>query len=211
MLPKKKVSTAVIRRLPKYYRHLQSLLIKDINKISSEQLSKVTGFTASQIRQDLNCFGGFGQQGYGYNVEHLYKEISKILGIDKKKYMIIVGAGNLGQALAKYSNFENKGFRLVGIFDKDKDVIGRKVNDLEVLDINDLSKFLKNNEINLAILSVSSNSAVDTAKFLVQNGIKAILNFCAIDLDMEEDTVVEDVHLVDSLMTLSYRLEKEGK
>ncbi len=133
----KKISMAVIKRLPRYYRYLSDLLRMDITKISSKELSQRMGITASQIRQDLNCFGGFGQQGYGYNVESLFNEIGNILGVNDKFNVVIIGAGNMGQALANYSNFEKRGFDLVGIFDVNPDLVGKKINGREILHFDD--------------------------------------------------------------------------
>lgn len=204
----KQISKAVIKRLPRYYRYLGELLEDNVERISSNDLSKKMRVTASQIRQDLNNFGGFGQQGYGYNVKHLYTEIGKILGLDTVHPMIIVGAGNLGQALANYVEFEKRGFKLVGIFDVNPVLEGIAVRGIEIQMISDLPFFMKENNVEIAILTLPKNKARDMAEILIQNGIKAIWNFAHIDLDTPEDVIVENVHLSESLMTLSYNLSQ---
>ena len=204
----KQISKAVIKRLPRYYRYLGELLEDNVERISSNDLSKKMRVTASQIRQDLNNFGGFGQQGYGYNVKYLYTEIGKILGLDIVHPMIIVGAGNLGQALAKYVEFEKRGFKLVGIFDVNPVLEGIAVRGIEIQMISDLPFFMKENNIEIAILTLPKNKARDMAEILIENGIKAIWNFAHIDLDTPDDVIVENVHLSESLMTLSYNLSQ---
>ena len=204
----KQISKAVIKRLPRYYRYLGELLEDNVERISSNDLSKKMRVTASQIRQDLNNFGGFGQQGYGYNVKYLYPEIGKILGLDIVHPMIIVGAGNLGQALANYVEFEKRGFKLVGIFDVNPVLEGIAVRGIEIQMISDLPFFMKENNIEIAILTLPKNKARDMAEILIENGIKAIWNFAHIDLDTPDDVIVENVHLSESLMTLSYNLSQ---
>ena len=204
----KQISKAVIKRLPRYYRYLGELLEDNVERISSNDLSKKMRVTASQIRQDLINFGGFGQQGYGYNVKYLYTEIGKILGLDIVHPMIIVGAGNLGQALANYVEFEKRGFKLVGIFDVNPVLEGIAVRGIEIQMISDLPFFMKENNIEIAILTLPKNKARDMAEILIENGIKAIWNFAHIDLDTPDDVIVENVHLSESLMTLSYNLSQ---
>ena len=204
----KQISKAVIKRLPRYYRYLGELLEDNVERISSNDLSKKMRVTASQIRQDLNNFGGFGQQGYGYNVKYLYTEIGKILGLDIVHPMIIVGAGNLGQALANYVEFEKRGFKLVGIFDVNPVLEGFAGLGIEIQMISDLPFFMKENNIEIAILTLPKNKARDMAEILIENGIKAIWNFAHIDLDTPDDVIVENVHLSESLMTLSYNLSQ---
>ena len=204
----KQISKAVIKRLPRYYRYLGELLEDNVERISSNDLSKKMRVTASQIRQDLNNFGGFGQQGYGYNVKYLYTEIGKILGLDIVHPMIIVGAGNLGQALANYVEFEKRGFKLVGIFDVNPVLEGIAIRGIEIQMISDLPFFMKENNIEIAILTLPKNKARDMAEILIENGIKAIWNFAHIDLDTPDDVIVENVHLSESLMTLSYNLSQ---
>ena len=198
----KQISKAVIKRLPRYYRYLGELLEDNVERISSNDLSKKMRVTASQIRQDLNNFGGFGQQGYGYNVKYLYTEIGKILGLDTVHPMIIVGAGNLGQAL------EKRGFKLVGIFDVNPVLEGIAVRGIEIQMISDLPFFLKENNVEIAILTLPKNKAIDMADILIENGIKAIWNFAHVDLDTPDGVIVENVHLSESLMTLSYNLSQ---
>jgi len=204
----KQISKAVIKRLPRYYRYLGELLEENVERISSNDLSRKMRVTASQIRQDLNNFGGFGQQGYGYNVKYLYTEIGKILGLDTVHPMIIVGAGNLGQALANYVDFEKRGFKLVGIFDVNPVLEGIAVRGIEIQMVSSLPLFLKNNHIEIAILTLPKNKAGEMADMLIENGIKAIWNFAHIDLDTPEDVIVENVHLSESLMRLSYNLSQ---
>ena len=204
----KQISKAVIKRLPRYYRYLGELLEDNVERISSNDLSKKMRVTASQIRQDLNNFGGFGQQGYGYNVKYLYTEIGKILGLDTVHPMIIVGAGNLGQALANYVEFEKRGFKLVGIFDVNPVLEGIAVRGIEIQMISDLPFFLNENNVEIAILTLPKNKAIDMADILIENGIKAIWNFAHVDLDTPDGVIVENVHLSESLMTLSYNLSQ---
>ena len=204
----KQISKAVIKRLPRYYRYLGELLEDNVERISSNDLSKKMRVTASQIRQDLNNFGGFGQQGYGYNVKYLYTEIGKILGLDTVHPMIIVGAGNLGQALANYVEFEKRGFKLVGIFDVNPVLEGIAFRGIEIQMISDLPFFLKENNVEIAILTLPKNKAIDMADILIENGIKAIWNFAHVDLDTPDGVIVENVHLSESLMTLSYNLSQ---
>ena len=164
----RKVPAVVIARLPRYYRYLGQLLKQDITRISSGALSKKMNVTASQIRQDFNYFGGFGQQGYGYNVEYLYNEIGEILGLHDKDTMIILGAGNLGRALANHNNFAKRGFKLVGIFDIDEQVVGTKINDVEVMHSDRLKDFLSNNRVDIAILALPKTAVLKTAELLAE-------------------------------------------
>ncbi|NTV91230.1 MAG: redox-sensing transcriptional repressor Rex [Clostridiales bacterium] len=211
MATKKKVSLAVVKRLPRYYRYLLDLIKMDITRISSKELSSKMGITASQIRQDLNCFGGFGQQGYGYNVESLYNEIGNILGVNKKFHTIIVGAGNMGQALANYGNFERRGFSLVGIFDVNPKLIGKTLKGLEVRHLDSLEEFLKETRVDIAMLSVPYEATPDVAEKIAKLGIKGLWNFSPMDLKLPYDIIIENVHLSDGLMVLGYKLtEKYG-
>lgn len=202
----KKISSAVIKRLPRYYRYLSELLEKGIDRISSQELSRKMNVTASQIRQDFNNFGGFGQQGYGYNVEVLRREIGKILGLDKKYNVIILGAGNLGHALANYSGFARRGFLVSAIFDVDKEKVGQKVGELIVRDMTTLEEYIKENSIDIVALTLPKSKAPEVAKELVKMGIHAFWNFAATDLNLPENIVVENVHLAESLMRLSYNI-----
>lgn len=204
----KNISMAVIRRLPKYHRYLGDLLDKDIQRISSKELSDIIGFTASQIRQDLNNFGGFGQQGYGYNVEALYNEIGKILGLDKKYNAVLIGAGNLGQAIANYSGFRKAGFEIKALFDANPRMIGLKIRDFEILDSQDIESVVKENEIDIAILCIPKNGAQEIVNRLVSVGIKGVWNFAPIDLEVPKDVIVENVNLTESLFTLSYLMKE---
>lgn len=203
-----KISMAVIRRLPKYHRYLGQLMDRDINRISSKELSKIIGFSASQIRQDLNNFGGFGQQGYGYNVEALYREIGKILGLDRDYKTVIIGAGNLGQALANYTSFSRFGYQLQAIFDVNPRLIGLKINDVEVLDVDLLGEYIRENNVDIAYVCTSRSSAQSIADILCKNGIKAIWNFTPVDLELCPGVVSENIHLIENLFTLSYFLNE---
>ncbi len=167
--------------------------------------------TASQIRQDFNNFGGFGQQGYGYNVEYLYSEIGKILGLDKKHHLIIIGAGNLGQALANYMNFERRGFIFTGIFDINEKLHGKMIRGMKVRPMEEMQEFVKDNNIDIPVLTIPKESAVATAEKLVGMGIKAIWNFAHVDLDVPDSVQVENVHLSDSLIKLSYMINQYEK
>lgn len=203
----KNISVAVIRRLPKYHRYLKEMLDNDIKRISSKELSKMIGFTASQIRQDLNNFGGFGQQGYGYNVEDLYNEIGKILGLTRNYNVVIVGAGNLGQALANYSSFDKLGFKLKAMFDVNPKLIGLKINNVEVHDMDKFEDFVKANDIEIVYICTSRDGAQDVADKIQKTPVKAIWNFAPIDLKIKSDIIVENIHLIDNLLTVSYFLK----
>ncbi|MGL4737764.1 MAG: redox-sensing transcriptional repressor Rex [Cellulosilyticaceae bacterium] len=209
MTEDRKISMAVIRRLPRYYRYLGELLDNGVTKISSRELSEKMKVTASQIRQDLNNFGGFGQQGYGYNVEYLHDEIAKILGLDKKHNMIIVGVGNLGQALANYGSFGKRGFHLVGLFDVNPRLIGMSMRGLEVRDIDEMETFVKNNQVDIAILTMPKAKVKQTAEKLAEWGVKGLWNFSPVDLYLPHSVQVENVHLSHSLMTLAYKIHEQ--
>ncbi|AND85882.1 redox-sensing transcriptional repressor Rex [Clostridium tyrobutyricum] len=200
---KKNISMAVIKRLPKYHRYLGDLMKNDVDRISSKELSETIGFTASQIRQDLNCFGDFGQQGYGYNVSELYSQIRSILGLTKVYNTAIIGAGNIGQALANYTRFEKLGFKLKIIFDINPKLVGIRIQDIEIKDIDYLTDYLKQNPIDIGILCVPNNSAQKVCDILIKNGVRGIWNFAPVDLVVPKDIKVENVHLSDSLLTLS--------
>lgn len=207
----KGISKAVIKRLPRYHRYLGELLESGVERISSSDLSSRMQITASQIRQDLNNFGGFGQQGYGYNVKYLHTEIGKILGLDHEYNMIIIGAGNLGQALANYVKFEKNGFLIKGLFDVNPNLCGKTVRSIEIRMIDELPQFLKENDIQIAALTLPKNNAKEMADLLVANGVKAIWNFARTDLDLPGDVILENVHLSESLMQLSYNISRYNK
>ena len=206
----KVISPAVIKRLPRYYRYLGDLLKNDVVRISSKELSQKMNVTASQIRQDLNNFGGFGQQGYGYNVEFLYNEMGRILGLDRTNNIIIIGAGNLGQALANNQDFDSNGFKIIGLFDVNPRLIGMTVRGVEVYDIDMLEDFLSKNEVMIAALTLPKNKATKIAGELVDLGIKALWNFAPVDLNLPDDVIVENAHLSESIMTLSYRIHSKN-
>ncbi len=203
------ISQAVIRRMPRYYRYLGELLDAGVERISSGELSKMMHVTASQIRQDLNNFGGFGQQGYGYNVQFLYDEIGKILGLNKMHNVILIGAGNLGAAIANYVNFEKFSFRMIGLFDVSEKKIGNKINNLEIYSMEELPKFLKEHRVDIAALTIPKEYASEVAKKLVDLKVEAIWNFAHVDLEVPENVVVQNVHLSDSLMQLSYNITQK--
>ena len=207
----RKISRAVISRLPRYYRYLGDLLEAGVERISSNDLSKKMQVTASQIRQDLNNFGGFGQQGYGYNVKYLYTEIGKILGLDKDHNFIIIGAGNLGQALANYASFERNGFILKSLFDVNPRLEGVTIRGIPVRMLDELEGYLQENDIEIAALTLPKSKAEEVADVLVANGIKAIWNFAHTDLTLPKDVIVESVHLADSLMKLSYNISQHNE
>ena len=202
------ISQAVIRRLPRYYRYLGELLEGGVERISSNDLSKRMKVTASQIRQDLNNFGGFGQQGYGYNVKYLYTEIGKILGLEEDHNIIIIGAGKLGQALANYAAFEKRGFILKGIFDVNPRLEGVTIRGVPIRMMDELRSFVANNEVDIAALTIPKDKAVEVADMLVENGVRAIWNFAHIDLNLPDNVIVENVHLSESLMQLSYNISR---
>ncbi|GFI02963.1 MAG: redox-sensing transcriptional repressor Rex [Lachnospiraceae bacterium] len=204
----KEISQAVIGRLPRYFRYLGELKDEGIERISSQELSDLMKVTASQIRQDFNNFGGFGQQGYGYKVEYLYEEIGRILGLEKTHNLIIIGAGNLGQALANYMNFERRGFLFKGIFDKNPALYGKKIRNLEIKPMEEMESFVKQNEIDIAVLTIPKGEAAGVAEKLVKNGIKGIWNFAHVDLNVPREIQVENVHLSDSLMKLAYNINQ---
>jgi len=204
----KKVSMAVIKRLPKYYKCLGDLLRRNVERVSSQELSKLLGFTASQIRQDLNNFGEFGQQGYGYNVSQLYTEISKILGLNTSHKMVIIGAGNLGQALANYAGFADHGFYIIAVFDSNPNLVGRKIKDIPIYHVDDMEYFINRNDIDIAVLTVPAEVTEEIVKILLNTDIRGIWNFTPTEISIDKDIIVENVHLIDSLLTLSYRINE---
>ena len=207
MEKKKNVSMAVIKRLPKYHRYLKELMRNDVDRISSKELGEKIGFTASQIRQDLNNFGDFGQQGYGYNVKELYKQISLILGLDKEYTGIIIGAGNLGQAIANYNRFSESGLSIECIFDANPKLIGMRIRDIEIKDIDTLTQYLQENSTDIGIICVPRINAQKVTDMLVKSGVKGIWNFAPVDLVVPDDVKVENVHLSESLLTLVYLMK----
>ena len=210
-MEERNISQAVIRRLPRYYRYLGDLLENEVERISSNDLSKRMNVTASQIRQDLNNFGGFGQQGYGYNVKYLHAEIGKILGLDETHNYIIIGAGNLGQALANSVSFEKRGFILKGLFDVNPRLEGLTIRNVPIRKMEELKDFIKENKIEIAVLTIPKAKAVEVADIIADTGIKGIWNFAHIDLKLPSNIIVENVHLSDSLMNLSYKIGHQGE
>lgn len=207
-MAKKKVSTAIIRRLPTYYRYLTELKNDGVEGISSQALSEITGFTASQIRQDFNNFGGFGQQGFGYNVANLKKEIAKILGLDQEKSAVLVGAGNLGKTLARYKGFRDASLNIVAIFDRNEKNIGQDVEGIVIQDVENLEYYLKDNDLDIGIITIDAQGAQELADLFLENGIRGIWNFASVDINTEDypDVFIEDVRLTESFMNLSYYL-----
>jgi redox-sensing transcriptional repressor len=203
------VSEAVMRRMPKYYRYLTDMEKAGIERISSKELSKRMGLTASQIRQDFNCFGGFGQQGYGYNVSELRQEIQKILGLHNEYHIIIIGAGNLGQALANYTGFEKDGFFVKALFDINPRLIGMSIRGIPIYDIDEMESFISENEVHIAAICTPKEKAQEAAEILIQSGVKGIWNFAAVDIAVPNQAIVENVHLSDSLYTLSFRMSDD--
>lgn len=203
-----KISNAVIKRLPRYRRYLNELKRKGVDKISSRELSDLIGYTASQIRQDLNNFGGFGQQGYGYNVEALYTEISSILGLDKEYKMIIVGAGNLGQAIANHTYYYKAGFVVNSLFEVNPKLVGLKINDITVRDYEELVDYIEENNIDIGIICTTKDSAQEVADKMCFAGIKGIWNFAPVDLEVPEHVAVENVHLSDGLHSIAYHINR---
>ena len=209
---REKISSAVIRRLPRYYRYLGELIESGVQRISSKDLSVRMKVTASQIRQDLNNFGGFGQQGYGYNVQFLYEEIGKIMGLNTEHRIIIIGAGNLGQALANYVKFEKLGFVITALFDVNPELSGKSVRGIPILMLSELDEYCRTHRVDIAALTMPKSKADSIASKLVDLGIRAIWNFAHVDLEIpNKDVVVESVHLSDSLMQLSYNIVKNSK
>ena len=203
----KAIAKPVIRRMPRYYRYLGELVDQGVERISSQELSAMMHVTSSQIRQDLNQFGEFGQQGYGYSVPYLHAQIGRILGVDQDHRMIIVGAGNLGQAIVKYDRFMRLGFKTIALFDTDPTLIGNSVNGVPILPLSGLDSFCEENLVDIAALTIPKTNAAEIADRLIEHGVTAIWNFAHVDLDVRnKNVVVENVHLTDSLMQLSFNI-----
>lgn len=208
MTQRKKVSEAVVKRLPRYYRHLSQLLEGNVDRISSNELAQRMNITASQVRQDLNNFGGFGQQGYGYNVKMLHAEIGNILGLGQELSCVLVGAGNLGHAVANYTSFERRGFKIKGIFDNNPAIIGTQIHGLTVQSVAYLTAFIKEQKIKIAMLAIPAASVKELIDDIIDAGIKGIWNFSYLDMEVPSDIALVNVHLSDSLMTLAYKLNE---
>ena len=204
----KNISSAVIARLPRYFRYLEELKDEGVERVSSSRLSEMMHVTASQIRQDLNHFGGFGQQGYGYNVAQLHKEIGRILDLEREHSLIIIGCGNLGKALANYGNFRLRGFRILGLFDVKKELEGTVIAGAPVYMIETIESFLKEHPVDIAVIAIPKQEALKLVEPLTRAGIKAVWNFSHTDLPFPEDITVQNVHLSESLMVLSYRMRE---
>jgi redox-sensing transcriptional repressor len=213
MEQEKKIPDIVIRRLPIYYRFLTNLHQMGISRVSSTDLGKKMGITSSQVRQDFFNFGSFGLQGYGYDVDQLRQEIGAILGLDIQRTMIIIGAGHLGQALARHSAFEKDGYSVIGVFDINPHLIGEKIRDVEIMHVNRIAEFVTANKVDIAVITVPRTYAKEVADLVTELGIKGIWNFTSVKLTVPEDVAVENIHLSDSLMTLGYYMKemKENK
>lgn len=206
---KENISKSVIRRLPRYYRFLTELEESDTERISSGKLAEIMRTTASQVRQDLNCFGGFGHQGYGYSVSKLRAEIAKILGLDNSFNAVLIGAGHIGTAIAAHMRFEKLGFNLVGIFDNNQEILGSKINELEISDVDKLEEFCAENKVDAAFLCVPRTAAHDAVERLYKSGVKNFWNFTHYYIQGDfPDATVENVHLSDILMTLCYSMNE---
>ena len=199
-------SDSVIKRLPRYFRYLRILMRNGISRISSNELSKMMNVTASQIRQDLNCFGGFGQQGYGYNVEYLYAKICDLLGVGAGLCSVIIGAGNLGRAIVRSNMFDKRGVEIIGMFDVNPALLNQKIEHVDVYSLDSLDEFCRNNRVDFAVLTLPKESAQEVASRLMGLGVKGFWNFTGQELELGEGAIVENVHLGDSLMTLCYRV-----
>lgn len=206
-MKEKQISKAVIKRLPRYRRYLRELQKKGVEKISSKDLSQLIGYTASQIRQDLNNFGGFGQQGYGYSVDYLYDEIGTILGLDKQYKIVVVGYGRLGQAMASYISLNELNFHITGIFDVKQIIEDVEFKDAQIMTCGSLANFVEKEKIDIAVITVPAEKAQLVADTVVEAGIKGIWNFTAVDLDLPEDVACENVHMSDSLHALAYYMK----
>ena len=209
---KSRVSPAVIKRLPRYFRYLRELLNNDILRISSGELSKLMHVTASQIRQDLNCFGGFGQQGYGYNIKFLYNKISELLGVNEGFNAVIIGAGKLGRALAATHMFERRGVNRLAMFDVDPSVIGTKIYDVPVYSVEELGSFCREHNVHIGVLTVPKEAAYAVTDIIVEAGVKGIWNFANMELKLDNPgVIVENIHLGDSLMALCYEIKTSNE
>ena len=206
----KNIPRAVIKRLPIYYRYLEELMKSDVDVISSNELGEKIGFTGSKIRQDLNYFGYFGQQGYGYNIKELYNQIKSILGLDNGYNAVVVGAGNIGQAVSNYIKFDKLGFKIKCIFDANPKLISMKIRDIPIKDIDEINSFLEAQNIDIGIICVPKKNAQAVAKKLIKGNIKAIWNFAPVDLEVPNNVNVENVNLSESLQTLIYLLNESG-
>ena len=206
---KPQVSNAVIKRLPRYHRYLGELIRSGVMRISSAELSRIMNVTASQIRQDLNCFGGFGQQGYGYNVKYLYSKISDLLGVNEGYTAVIVGAGNLGKALAATRMFGRRGIERIAMFDVDKKLVGTKIYDIPVYHVDSLGDFCKKNNVKIGVLTVPKEVAYDVSVTMAESGVRGIWNFANMELKLDNPgVIVENIHLGDSLMKLGYEIKQ---
>ena len=200
------VSDSVIKRLPRYFRYLRILMRNGISRISSGELSKMMNVTASQIRQDLNCFGGFGQQGYGYNVEYLYAKICDLLGVGAGLNSVIIGAGNLGRAIVRSNMFEKRGIEIIGMFDINPLLVNQKIEHIDIYDLETIEAFCQKHKVDFAVLTLPKDNAQEVASRLMSLGVKGFWNFTGQELELGEDAIIENVHLGDSLMTLCYRV-----
>lgn len=206
----KRVSEAVIRRLPRYYRELSEIKRRGISRISSAELAEEMNLNASQIRQDFNCFGGFGQQGYGYHVQTLLEEIRNILGLTKRWSAVLIGVGNIGSALLRYKGFSDEGMEIVAAFDVSEELIGQTIGSVEIRNAADLSTYLSSHEIQIGVICTQKEPAQSVCDVLVRGGVEGIWNYAPVDVNSEK-AFVENVHLNDSMFVLSYRLNNHDE
>jgi len=203
-----KIPRVVIERLPRYYRYFD-WLDNQMEKISSKRLGELMGASASQIRLDLSYFGDFGQQGYGYNIKKLKQDLTNILRINTQTNIIIIGVGNVGRALTRYRSFSRAGFNLNALFDNDPSIIGEKINGIKVRDVKDLKNYVENNDTSIAIIAVPKEAANEVSGILLKSGIKGILNFAPIDLNLPKNIPVENIHIIDKILALSFMIKKQ--
>ncbi len=203
-----KIPRVVIERLPRYYRYFD-WLDNQMEKLSSKRLGELMGASASQIRLDLSYFGDFGQQGYGYNIKKLKQDLTNILRINTQTNIIIIGVGNVGRALTRYRAFSRAGFNLNALFDNDPSIIGKKINSIKVRDVKDLKNYVENNDTSIAIIAVPKEAANEVSGILLKSGIKGILNFAPIDLNLPKNIPVENIHIIDKILALSFMIKKQ--
>lgn len=206
-----KISNAVIKRLPRYRRYLEELRKKGVMKISSGELSQLIGYTASQIRQDLNSFGGFGQQGYGYNVDGLYNEISAILGLGRQYKMVVVGVGNLGRAIVNHTSYYKAGFHINAVFEKNPKLIGTEINNVKVYDYENLVEYVEENNIDIGVICTTKEGAQAVADKLCFAGVRGVWNFTSLDLEVPDYVALENVHISDTLHSLAYHMNQNAQ
>lgn len=207
MSDRKSISNVVIRRLPKYYRYISALEDRGLERISSQELGEITGFTASQIRQDFNHFGSFGQQGYGYNIKELKENLAQILGLKEERKLVIVGLGRMGEAIAKSEIFSSSGIKVVGLFDNNPDKFGFKIENLIIQDSRKLASFLDEEKVDIVTITTPKTAAQEIADLVIAHGVSAIWNFAMVDLKAPDHVYIENMHLEESLHTIAYYIQ----